>query len=207
MEDSHYDEFGNYIGPALSDSDVVSTTAAGRQPRAFRRHAEHVTFIFATSFGCGDGAAAHLLLWVLPSSASDQAVFQQHSVHPLPGGWQDYQERSWFKAQQPSTAAVPQCCGRYKQQMPASACSCQPASKHTAFVWVGTAVQETSVVLRHSTAAVLLKYNMIASAAPTHPGQLLWRLGLDASAQQLIAPAVGVFSSAVLCQVAGCNCT
>lgn len=24
MEDSHYDEFGNYIGPALSDSDVVS---------------------------------------------------------------------------------------------------------------------------------------------------------------------------------------
>lgn len=24
MDDSHYDEFGNYIGPALSDSDVVS---------------------------------------------------------------------------------------------------------------------------------------------------------------------------------------
>lgn len=23
MEDSHYDEFGNYIGPALSDSDQV----------------------------------------------------------------------------------------------------------------------------------------------------------------------------------------
>lgn len=25
MEDSHYDEFGNYIGPALSDSDQVSS--------------------------------------------------------------------------------------------------------------------------------------------------------------------------------------
>jgi hypothetical protein len=107
MEDSHYDEFGNYIGPALSDSDVVSTTAAGRQPRAFRRHAEQVTFIFTTSFGCGEGAAAHLLFWVLPASALDQAVFQQHSVHPLPGGWQDYQDRSWSKAQQPSTVLRP----------------------------------------------------------------------------------------------------
>lgn len=25
MEESNYDEFGNYIGPALSDSDVVSS--------------------------------------------------------------------------------------------------------------------------------------------------------------------------------------
>lgn len=32
MEDSHYDEFGNYIGPALSDSDVVSSTAGATAP-------------------------------------------------------------------------------------------------------------------------------------------------------------------------------
>lgn len=34
MEDSHYDEFGNYIGPALSDSDVVSPDPAAQHSQA-----------------------------------------------------------------------------------------------------------------------------------------------------------------------------
>lgn len=34
MEDSHYDEFGNYIGPALSDSDVVSPDQAAQHTQA-----------------------------------------------------------------------------------------------------------------------------------------------------------------------------
>lgn len=39
MEDSHYDEFGNYIGPALSDSDVVSWGWAGALLTACHGHA------------------------------------------------------------------------------------------------------------------------------------------------------------------------
>jgi hypothetical protein len=29
MDESHYDEFGNYVGPALSDSDAVSGGGCG----------------------------------------------------------------------------------------------------------------------------------------------------------------------------------
>jgi hypothetical protein len=44
MEDSHYDEFGNYIGPALSDSDQVrqgSLAAAAGSAAVLRSDASY----------------------------------------------------------------------------------------------------------------------------------------------------------------------
>jgi hypothetical protein len=48
MDDSHYDEFGNYIGPALSDSDVVSRRDAAGLLALAMQHAGQAAGCFPT---------------------------------------------------------------------------------------------------------------------------------------------------------------
>jgi hypothetical protein len=54
MDDSHYDEFGNYIGPALSDSDVVSRRDTAGFFAFATQHAGRAAAFFTT----------HVLIWL-----------------------------------------------------------------------------------------------------------------------------------------------